>query len=298
MRYDLRDLRLLVAVVEAGGIAAAARRVHLSVSALSERITALEAGAGLPLLARGARGSAPTAAGLELAAHARAVLLQAERLDGAVAAWRGREQGEVRLMANSNALASFLPDVLARFLARHPDVQIDLREALSDEIARAIRAGEAELGVAAGTADLSGLEVRPFRKDRLVLLVPEGHALAVRKRVSYAETLDEAFVGLDEGAAIQSYIADHAARLGRSLKPRIRLRSFEGVARMVAAGAGIAIVPASTVTRAQRDAGARVVDLTDAWAVRDLVICISAGRVVPRLVERLVGSLCSDEEAP
>ncbi|MCG7360571.1 LysR substrate-binding domain-containing protein [Roseomonas sp. ACRSG] len=298
MRYDLRDLQLLVAVVEAGGIAAAARRVHLSVSALSERITALEDGAGLPLLTRGARGSAPTPAGLELAAHARAVLLQTERLDGAVAAWRGREQGEVRVMANSNALASFLPDVLARFLARHPDVQIDLREALSDEIARAIRAGEAELGVAAGTADLSGLEVRPFRKDRLVLLVPAGHPLAARRRVSYAETLDEPFVGLDEGAAIQTYIADHAARLGRSLKPRIRLRSFEGVARMVAAGAGVAIVPASTVTRVQRDNGIRVVDLTDSWSVRDLVICIPTGRVVPRLVERLAESLCCKDEGP
>jgi DNA-binding transcriptional LysR family regulator len=291
MRYDLRDLRLLVAVVEAGGIAAAARRVHLSVSALSERIAALEEGAGLPLLTRGARGSTPTPAGLELAAHARAVLLQAERLDGAVAAWRGRERGEVRLLANSNALASFLPDVLARFLARHPDVQIDLREALSDEIARAIRAGEADLGVAAGTADLSGLQVQPFRRDRLVLLVPAGHPFAAKQRVSYAETLDEAFVGLDEGAAIQTYIADHAARLGRSLKPRIRLRSFEGVARMVVAGAGIAIVPASTVTRAQREGGARVVDLTDAWAVRDLVICLPAGRPVPPLVERLATSL-------
>ena len=294
MHYDLRDLRLLVAIIEEGSIAAAARRAHLSVSALSERMKALEQSAGVSLLARTARGSVPTEAGMEVASYARAVLLQADRLDAAVAAWQHDEGGEIRALTNSNAIASFLAEPLARFLARHPAVILHLREALSDEVAKCVRADEADIGIAAGTADLSGLNVQPFRRDRLVLLVPPEHKLLRRRRVALSDALDEPFVGLDEGAAIQIYIAEHAARLGRALQPRIRLRSFDGVGRFVAAGAGVAVVPASTVTVAMREAGAHVVDLADAWAVRDLVICLPQDRPVAPAVARLAAALRND----
>ncbi len=157
----------------------------------------------------------------------------------------------------------------------HPEVVIDLREALSDEIVGAIRSGEADLGVAAETANLSGLDVRPFRQDELVLLVPPGHRFASRRRVDFADTLGEPFVGLDNNAAIQTYIAAQAAKLGRELNLRIKLRSFDGVGRMVAAGVGIAIAPASTFNRALHDSGVRSVPLSDSWATRKLVLCLA-----------------------
>ncbi|MFC3123655.1 LysR substrate-binding domain-containing protein [Pseudoroseomonas globiformis] len=296
MAYDLTDLRLLVMVAEQGGIAAAARAANLSVSALSERIKALESWTGTRLLLRGARGSQPTAAGLELAAHARAVLSGAARLEAAVAGWRGGEAGEVRLLVNSSALVSVLPDLLARFLARHPAAAVDLREALSDEVARALRHGEADLGIAAGTADLAGLATRSFREERLVLLVPAAHPFAARRRMAFAEAVDEAFISLDDGAAIHLFLVDQAARLGRVFRPRIRLRSFDGVGRMVAAGGGIAMVPAGTVTRAMRDAGARAVPLADAWARRQMVVCWPQERPLSPLAERLVAALAEARE--
>jgi DNA-binding transcriptional LysR family regulator len=298
MRYDLVDLRLLVTVAEAGGIAAAARQANLSVSALSERIKALEENVGLALFTRGARGSVPTAAGHDLAAYARAVLLQAERFNGAVATLKGRPTGEVRIMANSNAIVSFLPDVLAKFLASHPDVIINLTEAPSDDIARSIRAGEADVGVAAGNAQLDGLHLIPFRTDSLVLLVPAGHRFEGRKSIEFVESLDEYFIGLDDRAAIQTYIAARANRLGRKLSVRIHLRGFDGVGRMVAAGAGIAVVPASTVSQALHDLGARAVPLSDSWAVRDLVVCLPKAHGNSALINRLVERITAPDLKP
>ncbi|GGI27612.1 MULTISPECIES: LysR substrate-binding domain-containing protein [Bradyrhizobium] len=291
MHFDLVDLRLLVLVVDRGGLAAAARHANLSVSALSERMKSLEERAGLQLFERTVKGTRPTSAGLEFAGHARSILMQAERLSGAVRSWRKRERGLIRMRANSNAIASFLPDVLASYLARHPDVTVDLQEQTSDLIAVAVRAGEADLGIAAENAQFEGLRTEPFGVDRLVVLVPPGHWLADYTSIGFAEVLNEHFIGLDEQASIQTYLADHARRLGRELVIRIRLRGFESVCRMVAAGAGVAVVPVSVISSSVKDAGARAVELSDNWAQRNLVVCLPVDRPVSDLVQRLIADI-------
>lgn len=294
MHYDLTDLRLFLHAVAAGGLSAGARRANISVSALSERMKSLEEQTGTPLFLRRARGSELTPAGREFAERARAVLIETERLEGAVAAWRNRLAGSVSLMGNSNAMSSFLPEVLARFLARYPDVELTIREALSDDIVSAVRAGEADIGVVAGTADLDGLAVLPFRSDRLVLLVPSGHRLSGRRRIAFCEVVGEAFVGLNEDAAIEKYLGEQASRLGKAMKSRIRLRSFDGIVRVVAANAGVAIVPASIATSPHTPSGVGIVELSDRWAVRDLVVCRLPGEAarveVARLEEELTAS--------
>jgi DNA-binding transcriptional LysR family regulator len=291
MHFDLVDLRLLVMVVDSGGLAVAARQANISVSALSERMKSLEESAGAELLERSVKGTKPTQAGLELVGHARAVLMQAERLNGAVAAWKSRNRGLIRMRANSNAIASFLPDLLASFLSRNPDVAVDLREQTSDLIAAAVRGGDADLGIAAGNANFDGLRTKPFREDRLVLIVPPGHSASEQKSLHFSEVLGEHFIGLDEQAAIQVYLSNHAKRLGHDLTIRIRLRSFESVCRMVAAGAGVAVVPASTITSPIFERGAVAVELSDTWARRNLVICLPKDRSTPKLVQGLVAEI-------
>jgi molybdate transport repressor ModE-like protein len=298
VHYDFTDLQLLTAIVETGGIAAAARRTNLSVPAVSKRIKAMEEGTGTALLTRTAQGSLPTSAGRELGAYARAVLRQAERLDGAIGAMKGRVGGKLKLLANSNAIVSFLPDILACFLAQNPDVVLDVVELMSDEIARALRAGDGDVGIAAhnlGVAakdveDMHDLEIIPFRRDRLVLIVPPSHPLGELDTVGLHDIPEEGLIGLDDHAAFQKALMRDAAMLGRKLTIRVRLRSFDGVCRMVAAGAGIAVVPDSVVPCANVHA----VPLSDPWADRELVICLP--RHVPRtpLVGRLLAALQSN----
>lgn len=177
-RFDLLDLQLFANVVEAGSITAGAARSHLSLAAASERIQGLESGLGSALLTRGRRGVTLTPAGQTLLLHARALLEQAERLRGDLAAFSTGLRGRVRLLCNSVASQEYLPACLGAFLAAHPQVNVDLEERLGEVIVRAVADGVGELGIVDAAIDTGGLERVDFRSDRLVLVVPRGHVLA------------------------------------------------------------------------------------------------------------------------
>ena len=192
MRFDLTDLNLFRAVVEAGSITGGAERSRLALAAASTRIRNMEEALGAALLVRRRQGVIPTQAGRTLLQHARAILRQAERMREDLGAYAGGFAGQIRVLSNTNALTEFLPDALSSFLATHPRVSIDLEERLSDEIVGLIAEGVGDLGIVAGTVDMSALETYPFRKDRFVLVVARNHPLAARSKVSFAEILDQA----------------------------------------------------------------------------------------------------------
>ena len=274
MRFDIPDLSLFRHVVEAGSITQGAARANLALAAASTRIRNMEDAIGAPLLIRNRQGVTPTQAGRTLLQHARTILAQAERLREDLGAYSGGFFSQVRILSNTNALTEFLPDVLSPFLAAHPHVSVDLEERLSDEIVGLIGEGVGDIGIVAGTVDTSRLVTFPFRSDRFVMVVSRDHPLARREKAAFAEVLDYDFVGLDRASALQRFLADKASRIGRPLKLRVQLRSFDGVCRLVERNAGIGIVPETTVTLAARSMAIKAVDLTDTWAVRDLTICV------------------------
>src|SRR3989442_6676008 len=291
MRFARVDLNLFRHIVEAGSITRGAERAHLALAAASTRVRHMEEALGAPLLVRGRQGVAPTQAGRTLLQHARSILRQAERLHEDLGAYAGGLAGQIRVLSNTNALTEFLPEALSPFLAAHPHVSVDLEERLSDEIVGLIAEGVGDLGIVAGTVDASALETYPFRKDRFVLVVARDHALGKRPKIAFAQVLDHDFVGLDRASALQRFLADKAARIGRPLRLRVQLRSFDAVCRMVECNVGIGIVPETTARRVARTMAIAVVALTDAWAVRELTICIRRLRELPPYARQLVEHL-------
>ena len=291
MHFDLADLSLFRHVVEAGSITHGAERAHLALAAASTRIRNMEQALGAALLVRSRQGVTPTQAGRTLLGHARAILRQAERLREDLGAYGGGLAGQIRLLSNTNALTEFLPEALSSFLAAHPNVSVDLEERLSDEIVGLIAEGVGDLGIVAGTVDASALATYPFRRDRFVLVVARDHPLARRAKISFAQVLDYDFVGLDRASALQRFLADKAARIGRPLRLRVQLRSFDAVCRLVECNVGIGIVPETTARRVARTMAIAAVVLADSWAVRDLTICVrNFGELAPyarQLVEHL-----------
>src|ERR1700739_370268 len=201
MRFDLTDLRLFLNVVEAGSITHGAERMHLAIAAASTRIRNMEAALGTPLLHRTRQGVQLSEAGRTLLYHARVLLQQSQRMRGELAEYSDGLRGQVRLMSNTNALTEFLPEPLSAFLATHPQVNIDLEERLSDEIVAAVADCTADVGIVAGTVEVAGLEVLPFRVDRFVLVVAPDHSLSTARQIAFAQTLDFDFVGLDRASA-------------------------------------------------------------------------------------------------
>jgi DNA-binding transcriptional LysR family regulator len=292
MRLDLADLSLFRHVAEAGSITAGAERANLALAAASTRVRNMEAAVGARLFDRGRGGVMPTPAGHALLGHARALLARAEQMREDLEAYAGGgAAGHVRMLSNTNALTEFLPEALGRFLAAHPQVTVDLQERLSDEIVGMIAEGAAELGIVAATADAGGLEAYPFRTDRFVLVVPRGHALAGRQCIAFADVLDLDLVGLDQASALQRFLAERAARIGRRPRLRVRLRSFDAVCRMVEAGVGVGIVPETTARSAARTLAICVVPLADRWAVRQLRLCVRSLAALPPHARRLADYL-------
>jgi DNA-binding transcriptional LysR family regulator len=294
MRFDLTDLSLFRHVAEAGSITHGAERAHLALAAASTRIRNMEDALGVALFTRGRQGVVPTQAGRTLLQHARTILRQAERLHEDLGAYSGGLAGQIRVLSNTNALTEFLPEALSSFLAAHPNVSVDLEERLSDEIVGLIAEGVADLGIVAGTVDAGSLETYPFRRDRFVLVVARDHALAKRAEIGFEEVLDCDFVGLDRASALQRFLAAKAVRIGRPLRLRVQLRSFDAVCRLVECKVGIGIVPETTARRAMRTMAIVIVPLTDAWAVRDLTICIRNMKELPLYARQLVEHLRGD----
>jgi DNA-binding transcriptional LysR family regulator len=239
-------------------------------------------------LVRARHGVTPTQAGRTLLQHARTMLEQAERLREDLGAYAGGLAGQVRVLSNTNALTEFLPEALSAFLAAHPNVSIDLEERLSDEIVGLIAEGVGDIGIVAGTVDAGRLATYPFRTDRFVLVVARDHPLAKKAKIGFAEVLDHDFVGLDRASAIQRFLGSKASNIGRPLRLRVQLRSFDAVCRMVERNVGVGVVPASTVRWAAKSMAIKAVELTDPWAVRDLTICVRDYATLPSYARQLV----------
>ncbi len=291
MRFDFTDLNLFRHIVEAGSITHGAARANLALAAASTRIRKMELGFGAELLVRGRAGVTPTQAGRTLLTHARSILAQSERLQEDLSPYARGQAGQVKVLSNTNALTEFLPEALSSFLTTYPDISVDLEERLSDEIVGLIAEGSADVGIVAGTVDYSSLHTFPFRSDRFVLVVGRNHALAARSRIGFAEVLDYDMVGLDRASAIQRFLADKANRIGRPLRLRVQLRSFDAICRLVECNVGVGIVPETTVQRIGRNMAISAVRLTDPWALRELTICVRDEEALPPYARQLVDHL-------
>src|SRR5688500_4380394 len=165
--FDPVTLRLFIAVCEERNIARAAEREAIVASAVSKRIAAIEHEVGAALLVRGRRGIVPTAAGETLLRQARDVLGIMERMTAELSEFATGVQGSVRVAASVSALAEYLPDDIAAFLAGYQSVRVSLDERASAEIVRHVSEGAADIGVLWDAVDLAGLQCRPYRSDHL-----------------------------------------------------------------------------------------------------------------------------------
>jgi DNA-binding transcriptional LysR family regulator len=288
MRFDLVDLGLFVAVADTRSITRGADRVHLALASASARIKGLEAALGVALLKRGRRGVELTAAGENLLDHARLILHNVETMRGDLAAYSSGVKASVLLLANTSGLSEHLPKALAAFLRGHPDINVDVEERESTDIAHAVATGAADLGFAAEHALPDNIERFLFSEDRLVLVVARRSALAGRRGIDFQEVTDRDFIGLTNATALQVHIARHAARLGARLRFRARLRDFDAICQMVAAEVGIAVVPESAARRCARSMPIASLRIRDPWANRKLTICARSFKTLPRPAQQLV----------
>jgi DNA-binding transcriptional LysR family regulator len=294
MHFDLVDLRLMVRVAEANSLTRGAEAVHMSVPTASTRIKNIEDSIGVKLFYRTSQGVTLTLPGQAFVHHARLVLGQLEHLSGDLQEYATGIKGHLRVFANTTALGEFLPPVLRDYLRAHPDVNIDLRERLSGDIVRAVSDGQTDIGIIAGTVRTESLEVIPYRRDRLVLVVPRDHAMASLPSVAFADTLALEHIGLHESSAIHNFLRQICMGLHRTIRLRIQVGNFEAACRMIDATVGVSVLPESAARRHAQTMAIRIVPLSDEWSLRAMQICVRRIDALPPFARDLVSLLVED----
>lgn len=294
-RLDLTSLQLFVAVCELGSIGKAAEREFIAASAVSKRLSDLEAALDTPLLYRHARGVDLTPAGETLLHHARSVLFSLDRMQGELSEYADGVRGHVRIHANISAIVQFLPEDLAGFAARHDQVRIDLEEHLSTDIVRAVQDGDTDIGICTPQSPPGDLQTRLYRQDRLVLAVPGNHPLAALPQVPFTDTLDYDHVGLHSNSAI--YLAMHraAAAAGKTVRLRIRVTGLDAMCRMIHNRLGIGLLPDRAFELLKGSGDLVAVPLTDDWAARDIHLVARDFNTLPVTARLLVEHLCAGQ---
>lgn len=306
---DLTRLRVLDAVARTGSVTAAARELHYAQPSVSHHLSRLEAEAGIALLVRSGRGVRLTDAGRLLAARAEEIL---GRLDGArreLDALAGLRAGRARLAAFPSALATLVPDAVARLRDAHPGLSVGLVEAEPPEAVAALTTGEVDVALvfehsdvrhARSVTDLSRFEVTTVHDEPVTLVTPdEPHGAGTASATTLGDLQDADWI-----AGCERCRADLVARCaGVGFVPRIAFETDDYVAvqALVASGAGVSVLPGLAL-RAHRHPGVRTVPLPGASR---RVLALTVGAPAPpaaALVERLAaagraldGPLSSDE---
>ena len=272
MKLDPVSLRLFVAVMEEGTIAEAAAREHIAASAVSKRLSELEQTLNTELFVRSNKGTEPTAAAFTLLNLARGVLNDLDDIYAQMREYASGLRGQVRVCANISAITQFLPDELKTFMAQYPQVQVHLQERISPLIAKALADNAADIGILNEGNYGEQLTLLPYHDDELVVIAPAGHPLTRRKAVKLAQVLDHDVVGAHPGSVMNSLLTKAAAELGRPLRLRIQVSSYDALCLMVAAGLGVGVMPRKSAQLFLASLQIRCVTLAEPWAARKLVL--------------------------
>lgn len=293
-RLDPVSLRLFIRVAETGTIAAAAGAEHVSSTAVSKRLSELEAVLRTPLLTRTNKGVEPTAAGVALLRLARGALHELDQVWSEMENFSSGVRGVIRVCASMSAITQFLAQPLKSFITKHPEVQLQLEEKTSSLVARSVAENAADVGVYLPIVLGPDLEVFPYRSDRLVAIVPKDHPLARRKQVAMYELLVFDIVGLHTGSAINIELARVAQIAQRPLNLRIQVTSLDALSVMVSTGLGVGVMPEWVAYRQAKTTPLKIITITDPGATRQFRIGVRRLDALPPAARLLVDHLLHD----
>ncbi len=272
MRLDFFDLQLFLNIVDTGSLTKGAERSAISLQAASERIKKIEQQFAAHLFTRHASGVKLTLAGQVFATQAQMLVHQAQQLQQQMLPFATGAQSEMTLWCNSSAQSEYLPLLLPSYLLENPNIQIELKEAESNDIIQALENGSAQLGLISGFFNSKKLQTLEFSDDPLVLICPMGHELQQQSTLQLADVLNYPFVGLMQYHSLQQSIKTQAKLLGCAIQYRLRLPNFAAIAQVVANGVGIAIMPKRAANRLQSVYSFQQIELTGDWANRKLLL--------------------------
>lgn len=271
MALNLHLVRSFAAVVEHGGVVAAARALNVSQPAVSRAVHALEAQLGTALLERrpsGGRRSQPTAAGRALALHAR-VIFDAERsAEMTLAALKGVQTGRLAVGASPTIAAYLMPAIIARFARAYPGVSVQLEAAPTREIVRRLLRFDLDVAFAEAPVRDSRLRVTPWREDEMIAVVAPTHPLAGKRRLNASRLAEGTLLLREPATRTHALVKSALASVGAEPRHVLTVEGIEPLRALAREGVGVAVLSRAAV-QADVEAGVLVeLDVHPAFRVK------------------------------
>ncbi|WIJ24910.1 LysR family transcriptional regulator [Devosia sp. RR2S18] len=298
--FDSVTARLILLLAETGSIGRAAEREGIASSAVSRRVSDLESRLGVVLFDRSAQGVRLTKAGEAYAEGCRTVLRSIADLDLVMADFGAGLRGSLRLACTSSALTGRLPELLARYSAKHTGIELAVSEMGAAKALLALDEGRADIAIVSDNYDFARFEIRPFEDDRVWVLAPPDHPLAEsidpRKEIAFARVLDHTIVGIHHAGSLDRLLGQAAAAAGKTLIETLRVESFPALVRMVEAGFGIGFLRSTSLHLL---AGTDLVcaPLGEPWAFRQLLVARRKSSPLSAAMKSFM-ALCSETYVP
>jgi DNA-binding transcriptional LysR family regulator len=275
---DVKPLRYFVTLAETRHFGRAAARLNLSQPPLSRQLAALEASLGVTLIERNSRSVTLTAAGARFYADAKAILAAIDQAGRNARAAVLGERGELTIGFTMCAAYSVLPTYARRYGAAFPDVTLNLREIVSNDLAPQVLDGQLDAAIMLSGAPPHGLASRTVLTEPLCVALPRRHPLARARRLAIAQLAHEPFViaAREVGEGLHTTIVEHCRTGGFEPDVRFEVRLQQTVLSLVDEGAGVALVPTS-MQRAQL-AGVVFKSLAQAPSISQVLVWLATNR--------------------
>jgi LysR family transcriptional regulator, regulator for metE and metH len=259
---ELRHLRLVAEISDAGSMTRAAERLFLTQSALSHQLRDIEARLGTPLFSRVGRRMVLTAAGRRVLESARRIVGEVQRVEEDVRRLAGHADGVIRVCTQCNTGYHWLPPLLKSFARKHPRVSVHIAVDATDRPVEALLHGEVDVAILSSAIEDRRLRLRPLFRDEMVAVVTRGNALARRRWVG-AEELAREHLLLYASRRDDSFVFREVLDPAGLQPARVSFVMLtEALLELARAGIGVAVLPRWAAQRAIAAGGLAAVSIT------------------------------------
>ncbi|MBW0238470.1 MULTISPECIES: LysR family transcriptional regulator [Pseudomonas] len=286
----VKQIRAFLAVAQYLSFATACERLHLSQSALSLTIKALEEGLGGRLFSRTTRNVALTPEGESLLPLARRLIADWDNAEDELRQLFTLQRGRVTLAAIPSYSCNLLPPILKSFRMRYPKLNVTINDVINEQVLEMVRDRHVELGVAFEPMSGSSLTFTPLYLDRFVAVVPRDSALAGRGDIDWKTLLEQPFITLQRPSAVRVMLEEHLQARDMTLPVEFESHQLATVGRMVASGLGVSAVPALCAEQMQ-ELGACCITLHDPVVERAIGVLTKPGHELSAAAQAMFDSL-------
>jgi len=287
---EMHQLRYFAKVADLGNVTRAAEACHVSQPSLSQQITKLERELGQPLFERLGRGVRLTDAGKMFKRYSDQILSLTEDARTRVA--DDRDSGRIILAAIPTIAPYFLPGILTRFAKECPRARVEIVEETTGNILRLLAEGDIDLAILALPIQAEHVHTKTLFSEELLAVLPSGHPLTRKPKVSLKDLVSEPFVVLNEAHCLtgttMSFCARHAA------SPLVTAKSHQllTVLELVRLGQGVSLIPAMAVPKG-RDEGREYRSLSGDKPSRTIALAWNRMRYQTQLFKRFLEFLAA-----